>query len=272
MDTTNLNTIESSGFDAAFRVHWRAIVAGFFISLLSYLILMSLGVAVGAAQIMDVMRGEDSLQSLGWGAGIWTVISVLISLFIGAYASARVSTAVVTRVGYVQGAVIAALFFTLMLAEMGMALGMVGRGVGALGGAAGNLADNPRITQIVEDSMGDLSFRMPPREVVAGFTSRLLRGDQDSAVAYLSAQTGIPRDAAMARYQDLHARLQTLVTQIGRDSAQAAQAAGWTAFGTLLLGAIFAMIGGLAGAQMNLRKPVDRLDANLRAAPRPAFT
>jgi hypothetical protein len=210
-------------------VHWRAVFAGLFISMLVYFTLVALGVGIGANQAIDVIQGEDKASSLGMGAGIWLAVTVLISLIVGSYASSRVSGIIATRVGYVQGAVIAALFFTLMISQLGMAVGMLGRGVGALsstvGGTARDMVASPQVTGIVEDALADLNFKSDPQTVITGFLARILRGDENSAVNYLSAQTGISRDEATTRYQNLKDQVRTTAASVGEDSARVARTA-----------------------------------------------
>lgn len=265
---TNSETINYVNQDKAKResssVHWPAVFAGLFISMIVYFSLLSLGVGIGADQAIGVMQGEDSASSLGSGAGIWFALTVLISLFAGSYASSRVSGLIATRVGYVQGVVVAALFFTLMVSQLGAAIGMLGRGAsaltGAAAGAAKSAAENPQVTAVVEDALGDMNLKSSPQVVATGVASRLLRGNEQSAINYLAAQAGISRTEANTRFIQLKEQVQTTAATIGQKTAEAAKAAGWIAFGILFLGSISAMLGGAFGAQLNMRKPMDTLD------------
>lgn len=256
-------SMDEAGHDSL-SVHWSAVFAGGFVTILVYFILMSLGLGIGANSVRSAIEGEDSMQAISAGAGLWTVVSVLISLFIGSYASGRVSGIIATRVGYTQGAVITSLFFIAMITQVGFTMGTVGRGLGfvsavAMGGSA-QVARNPRVTAVVEDVLGDLNYRIPPNAVVAGVISRLIRGDTESAKSFLSSQAGISRSDAETRLAALNGKFRNTLAEVGQRGAQAATFIGWSAFVTFLLGTLAAMLGGATGALVNLRKPVDRVD------------
>lgn len=231
-------------------VHWSAIFAGIFVTGLVYFTLMSLGLAVGAGPLKDVLASDQPLRSLGFGAGVWTVASVLISLFIGSYASGRVSGIIATRVGFTQGAVITALFMIFMFSQMGIT---------ALTGP--NLVvRSPRVVSAVEDSLGGLIFRSPSDVVVAGLVARLYRGDIESAKSFLTYQVRISLVHAQARVNTINAKFKTVMNQVAQQNADTASLVGLFAFVTLMLGSIAAMLGGATGAMVNLRKPFDLVD------------
>jgi hypothetical protein len=259
----------------SFCVHWSAVFAGFFIAMLTYFILISLGTAIGAAGLKSVIQGDTPLQGLGAGAGLWTVLSVLICLFAGSYASSRVSGLVATRIGYTQGGVITALFFSVMLSGMGLGLGTLGLGLGSVTGnlvnAAGDAASNPAVTRVVEDALSDLNVDRP-QEITAGVASRLLGGDYDSAVTFLSNRLQISRLEAQAHLLNLRNQLIAAVNISARKSADALRFVGWSAFGIMLLGAISGLFGGAVGAQVNFRKPLDKMDRRALRAQQEAYT
>lgn len=258
-------------------VQWRAVAVGVVISTFTYLVLMSLGLALGASQVRDLMAGDLDAHVIGTGAGIFLLVSVLISLFVGSYASARVSGIIATRVGYTQGAVIAAIFFTVMISEAGVALGALGSSLsslgGVIGGAAGQAVQSQRLNAVIEDAVSDLRLKTSPNEVATGMLSRVLRGDSESAINYLSAQSGITRQDAAARFNRVNTQLKTTAGTLARKGADAAQTAGWAAFATLLIGLVGGMVGGALGAQLSIRAPVGAMDRRaMRNARRPAFT
>lgn len=162
-------------------ISWRAIFAGLFISLLAYVTLTFLGVALGGANLRSLLErgGEGMAGGLGVGAGIWMLLSVLVSLFAGGYYAARGAGFIPIRIGRIQGLVVAALFFSVMFSQIGVTAGLLGPGVGPA-----------------------------------------LKGASSAAVSM----------------------------------------AGWTLFGTTLLGALFAMLGGGVGAGLGLSHPVSHSD------------
>ena len=225
---------------------------------------MTLGLAFGGANLQSVIESGDSAKGLGIGTAIWLVVSTLVALFAGSYASGRVSGMISTRVGRIQGVVISALFFGLLLSQLGAAIGSLGRGVGAtvgaVGGATSDLAQNSQVQDIIDNAIGDLNLKSSPEVVIKGVASRLIRGDQQSAVTYLSRQTGVSRGEAQQRLQGLKNDFQTASTNAGITAAKTIKVAGWTLFGALLLGMLAAMFGGGLGVQTNLRTPLSGLD------------
>jgi hypothetical protein len=246
------------------RLSWRAILAGAAISLLTYVVFLSLGLAVAGGSLRDVIQGTDSGQGFGIGTGIWLIFPVLVSLFVGSYAAARVSGLVPIRVGRIQGVVIASLFFGFILMQVGAAVGMLGRGVGSVVGAAGdqaaNIAQDPRVQDQLEQALGGLNLRSPPGEVARGLALRLIRGDTNGARNYLAREAGIPPAEAEQRIGRIQADVQRAAVDASMQATRVMQAAGWTLFGALVLGSLFAMLGGGLGARLNLRAPISEVD------------
>lgn len=245
-------------------ISWRAIFAGTLIALLSYMILMSLGLAIGGSAIQGAIQGGTDIGAVGIGSGIWLAVSVIVSLFLGSFFAARVSGLVFNRIGRVQGAVITALFFGIMLSQVGAAIGMVGRGVGQVAGAAGSaigdIAQNPEVRATVNRAIGDLNLQSPPDQVAQNLGVLLLRGQTSEARDYLSQQAGITPQEADRRLEQLQADVEQVAMDVGNRAARVVQAAGWALFFSLLLGTIAGVLGGGLGAAANLKKPIGRAD------------
>jgi hypothetical protein len=243
---------------------WRAIFAGFFIAFMVYLILTSLGLAIGGASLKGVVQGQGGGQGLSIGSGIWLVVTALISLFVGSYLAARVSGLVTSRAGGVQGIVVAALFFAFMISQVGAVLGTVGSGLGSVIGSAGtvasNAANNPQVQSVVQERLGDLNLKSPPDQVAQGLATRLVRGDTVGARNYLASQAGISRAQADRRLNQLKTDFQNKMRDVGTATAKAVSIAGWTLFGVFFLGTFFSILGGLAGARRTLSVPVSDAD------------
>jgi hypothetical protein len=245
-------------------VRWGAIFAGALIALLVYATLISLGMAFGGDSLQNVVTGEASAKSLGIGAGIWLVASVLLSLLAGGFVSGRVAGQVATRVGRIQGMVVSGLFFALMFSQAGSMIGSIGNGIGSVAGtvgnAAGNVAQTDEAQALIDDAIGDLNLKSPPETVAKGVASRLIRGNDDAALTYLARQANITRAEAQARIETVKAQFDQAVIKAGDTAGRAVEIAGWTLFGALFLGTLFSMVGGGIGAQMNLRAPLSRAD------------
>jgi len=265
--------IEESARDSL-SVHWRAVFAGLFVTFLVYLMCMSLGLAFGAGAIKEAIQSDESLRGIAIGAGVWTLGSVLVALFLGSYASGRVSGIIATRVGYTQGAVITSLFFIAMLTQIGSTVGFAARGLSSLSASAvsstlNGVARNPQLRAVIEDNISDLKIDTQP-SAMNGLVTRLLRGDTDSATKFLAAQAKVSPAIAKARIDAMSDQFKIVLTQISERAASAAARLGLTAFVTILLGTLSAMLGGGTGALVNLRKPIDRVD--VRALRQPAYS
>src|SRR4051812_16245228 len=92
----------STGYDHPL-ISWRSIIAGVFVSFLSFVILSSLGLAVGGMALHEVVDKGNSAQGFGIGAGVWLIVTVLISLFIGGYFAANISSFRARRSGVAHG-------------------------------------------------------------------------------------------------------------------------------------------------------------------------
>ena len=256
--TANIEVIERSS------ISWRAVFAGMFIALLSYLILTSLGLAIGGGALQGIIEQREGAGPIGIGSGIWLVVSTLVSLFIGGYAAGRVGGLIQTRIGSVQGAVIAALFFAVMFSQLGSVIGGLGRGLGSTVGAVKDsvtdLSKNPRVQSVVEDSLGGLELQSPPEVVAQGLASRLVRGDTTGARNYLARQAGVSPAEADAKIGGLMNNFQNTLRDIGTTTAKVLSVLGWTLFGSLLLGTLASMTGGGIGVRRNLREPISHRD------------
>ncbi|MFL5815800.1 MAG: hypothetical protein ACJ763_19685 [Bdellovibrionia bacterium] len=258
--------VQEAGASAIERssISWRAIFAGFFISFLVYMILTSLGLAIGGASLKGVVQGQGGGAGLSIGSGVWLVVTALISLFVGSYLAGRVSGLVTSRIGGVQGMVVAALFFAFMISQVGALVGSVGSGlgnvIGSAGTAASNASSNPQVQAVIQERLGDLNLKSPPDQVAQGLATRLVRGDAIGARNYLASQAGISRAEADRRINQFKTDFQNKMQDVGTAAAKAVSIAGWTLFGVFALGTGFSVLGGSVGAKRNLSVPVSDAD------------
>jgi hypothetical protein len=239
---------------------WRAVLAGLFVAFLTYSILFFLGVAVSGVGLRQVIQ-DGGVRELGWGAGLWVVLSTAISLFVGSYFAGRISNFVSARIGAAQGLVIAGVFFSIMFAEIFVTAGALGMGFSTVAGVtAAKDGGNSYAAEIAESALGDMNFKQDFDQVAKGVASRLLRGDVEGASNYLAYQSG-NRAGVDDRIRIVNVRIQ----EIGKATANTIAGLGWLAFATLLLGAATSSWGGSIGARNNNRKPLDALEVVPRA-------
>ena len=254
-----------SDYDLAYSsISWKSILAGFFISVLTYLIFASLGLALGASALTGIIQSGGDMEGLGIGSGVWMIVSTLVSLFIGSYVAGRIGGMMPVRIGRAQGAVIASLFFLFLLSQLGGAISLVGKGIGqsvsSLSSAVGDLSKNPRIQETVQAGLGDMNLKSPPSDVAQGLAGRLIRGDSTGARDYLANQAGISPAEAQTRLQGMTDNFQSTLTEVGATTAKTVSITGWSLFGALLLGLTAAVLGGAAGANVNLVRPLSASD------------
>lgn len=252
---------EHMGFAQYPLVSWRSILAGLVFSVICYVALTALGVAVMGASADDLIgQSRDDASGLAMGAGAWVIVSALLSLTVGGYFAARISNLVTGKIGGAQGIVIASLFFSLLLYGAGSAVGAMGRSMGgavrSMTGTAGGIFSNQAVQETIEQSFEGLNLNSSPEVVAKGVAARLLRGDNDGAKSYLAFQAGVPVTEVDARIAAMSIQMNAELEKAAIKAAKGMQAAGWTVFLTLFLGVISCVLGGLLGARANNRKPL----------------
>ncbi len=245
-------------------VSWRSIVAGLLVALLTFALMLSLGLAFGGIGLAD----GASAQGATVFTGLWLLCSSLIALFAGSYFAARISKTHTGRIGSAQGLVIASLFFGILFYQMATAVGWLGhtvfataRGVGQVAATGAQRAvEIPAVNAAIEGAIGDLKLKSDPQTVTTGLASRLIRGDVENAKTYLAYQAGISRAEADRRIATLRERVDQALVQAREAAAKGLQAAGWTIFLTLLIGGAAAVSGGALGSMANVRKPLEEYE------------
>lgn len=207
---------------------WRSVIAGLLISLFSFMVLMSLGLALGGVSLEGGLNA--SAQTAGIISGVWFLVTILVSLFIGAFCATRLSKLHTSSMGGSQGLVLAALFFGVMFWQLGNIIGFVantaGSAVNTAVSAAGTAANNPALQDQINQAAGNVSGAQISQQVDA--LAKQVTGNIDEA-----------RSAAAGTMQTV----------------------GWSLFISLILGAVAAMGGGVLGAHRNVRKPLVIEDA-----------
>jgi hypothetical protein len=180
-----------------FRVSWGAIFAGVVVAAATNIVLTVLGIAIGST-VWD--RGEA--ESIGIGAVVWTLISLLISLFVGGLTAGRMAGLLSRRDSRLHGIVMWSVFTLLMLWIMSMGLGTIaGSTFGFLGQAATTPATGAEAVpmdslRVAAESLGSGVVRN--QEEITGAVSRgawatLALMALSIGAAVLGAAAGAPR-------------------------------------------------------------------------------
>jgi hypothetical protein len=132
---------------------WRSILAGIFVSLLSYMILSALGAGVGGFTVAHIIAKNENGTGLAAGAGVWLGLSSAISLFLGSYFATRYSNASHTQIGAAQGIVISAIFFFAIIQGSGTMLGNLSSfSLNVSGNTTSALSDAEEAARMVGDA------------------------------------------------------------------------------------------------------------------------
>lgn len=232
------------------RTSWGAIFAGVIVAIALQLLLVMLGLAVGAAAIDP--QASNPFAGIGVGSVIWLALSGVASIFAGAYVTGRLSGAVNRSDGGLNGLVVWALFLVVGLFVAGSgAAGVVG-GVysfGKQGVSAASQADSG----VLEDIVTRSGLTDPPR-AEPGKPVPPLTPDQREAAETLAQNTGLTQqeaeNAVRRGQQELgQVNIGRQAQDVGGAVATYSSAAlfGLVVFFTLLLVSSYA--GGVAGVR-----------------------
>ena len=244
------------------RISWGAIVAGVVVVLVVQMLLMLLGIAIGAATIDPATADTPQAATLGTGGAVWWLGSTAIAVFAGAWVAARLAALPSRLDGGLHGVVTWAAATLIGIYLLSTAIGgLVGGAFGALGSAAQAVGQGTQslastAMQVLPDEIrgqAEQLFQRAPaaagevqqqaqqaqqaagggtlvdavRRVVRGVQEGALPQDRDAAVNVIAQQAGIPRDQAeqrLGQFQDAYRRYAQQAEQQARQTAQAAAA------------------------------------------------
>ena len=266
------------------RVSWGAILAGVAIALSLQLLFNILGLGVGASTI-DVRQDGAPGNGLAIGAGIWFAVSALISLFVGGWAAGRMAGVPNSKDGMLHGFTTWSITTIATIFLLSSAVGGIIGGSASLLGHAGALtgrsveAAAPTLTNMVSQATGvtPADVKQQAGDIASDprfqtFVSQnVTQGNvtpeaHNNLVELVAGKQGISNDQANTEVNDWQAKIQqtaanaksTAITAADKTASGVSQAALWS-FAALLLGAIAATLGGVAGApriRRSLLQPV----------------
>jgi hypothetical protein len=259
------------------RISWGAVFAGVVMVVAVHILLTMLGAGIGLSIIEPGAGDNPSAAGLGIGGAVWWTVANLIALLIGGFVAARLAGVAWRFDGLLHGlltwafALIVTLWLmtTALASVMGGTLSMFGNMVGTVG--------KEMATQIQgADPIGKLlapsdASKLTPEQAkseLAAAMAQMARGGAEAeqakerVVDIVAGQAGISREEAAQRVDQAAAQLQANATAAADKSADAASQASIWGFVALLLGAIAAGLGGLAGT----RRESAQIDYAARAA------
>jgi hypothetical protein len=284
--------VVSSVAGTPFKLSWSSILGGAFVALGIWILLYSLGLALGLSSVDPGDPG--SARSAGIGTGIWSLIAPLIALFVGGYVASRTAGVVDKTGGALHGAVLWGLTTLAGTILMGMAISSlmgavfnVGKtAVGAAGsavmGAASQGGDAAKTFGLnADDALGPINQRLSQEgkpaitaDQLQAATSDVLssalrtgRFDRELLVSSIAENTKLSRQDAQdvatrveQQFNQTKGQLQQQAGQVGQQVQQGALKAAdttgrvfWGIFGALFLGLISAVLGSTLGVSKRQR-------------------
>ena len=268
------------------RIAWGAIFGGVALAISVQILLSLLGAGIGLGSI-DVAAGSTpNASTFGVGAGLWWVVSTCIALFIGGYTAAWLAGNEIRFDGILQGLVTWAIATMLTIYLLSSAIGgLVGGGFSAIGSVASSagtgikdaaapvahsLGISPDVVQqqaqaYLKPTMPTDPAAMSPQDAQKAIAQDLVtyaQGGADAPAAkqhiidITAAQMKISKADATKKFDDAQAKVQQTEDQAKQKAVTAADATAsgvsktaFSMFVDLLLGAIFAAIGGAVAIQ-----------------------
>jgi hypothetical protein len=275
-DTTSTAPYEGMLFE---RISWASIIAGVVIAVVTHLALSLLGLGIGASTI-DPLSETNPMSGLGAGAGIWLAGTTLLSLFAGGWVAGKLAGPTRHRDGALHGLVTWGLATILSALVIGSAMSaLVGRTASAVSNAVSNVGEAvaPGVASELQASgLGAEEIRREAMQLLFGsgaagadadpnlasimarmFTqpgeglSATERSALVEAVAARTGQSTAQAESTVAGWESRIAESGPAVAQQARETGdvvarRTSQVALWTFF-SMVLGALAAVVGGMAG-------------------------
>ncbi len=270
------------------RISWGAIFGGVVLVVVVQLLLATLGAGIGLGTVHMNTGSTPNASNLGMTAGIWWIVSTCIALLFGGYVAAWLAGIELRFDGMLHGLITWGVATLLTVYLLTSAIGgVIGGGLSMLGGAAsaaGNgiaAAAGPatQASGVTPNMVQDQAkaylqpanpdpATMSPQDAQKEIATNLVtyeQGGNDApaakarVIAIMAAQQKIsPADAEtefnndQAKFEQKKAQAEQTAKNAADTTAAAASVTSFAAFGMLLLGAIFAAIGGALAARRRL--------------------
>lgn len=266
------------------RISWGAILAGIVVVLVVELLLMLLGLAVGASSIDPATAGgTPGAAALSITSAVWWLVATAIAVFAGAWVAGRLAGMPSRTDGMLHGIVTWAAATLLGLYLLTSAVGsIIGGAFGTLGTITASLGQGSQaLAQGAMQTMPDeirgqvdqLLAQAPAaagqaqqqadqaRQAAGGGSAleaaqRVFRGvqtdaspqDRDAAINVIAQQAGVPREEAQARLDRLQQSYQQYSQQVAEKARQTADAAARTVAHLSFWSAIALILGAVLAA------------------------
>jgi hypothetical protein len=229
------NVAHDEYHEAVRRVSWGAIFAGTVVAMVTEIVLTLLGLSIGLGVVSQAPT-TNALSSVGIGAAIWLAVSTLISLFVGGYFAGRLAGMPTKPDGALNGVVVWGLATLLSIFLATSAIG------GAVSGITGILGQG---LQVATKSVTSVA-----PEAAEAVKQNPRQAKQEAQQALKQAKQQVQQVKRQA--QQAMGQVQKEATQTARQAAPIAAGTALGGFISLVLGAIAAALGGVAGTPKDL--------------------
>lgn len=257
------------------KVSWGALFAGAFVAVATWILLYSLGLAIGLTAIDPQDLG--SAKVAGIGTGIWSIIAPLIALFVGGYVAAHFAGRVLRRDGILHGVVVWAITAIGGLLVLGLVLtNLLGAVFGVGSQAMQSMAEGARgkeggavtleaLGLDYDDMLGPVNQRLAAQGLPALTAAQLEnamkasledmvrsgRLDREALITSVADNTRMSRGEAEQVATTVEQRFDETRQDVEQGALSAAEQTGKAFWGislALLLGLVSAILGAALGA------------------------
>jgi ElaB/YqjD/DUF883 family membrane-anchored ribosome-binding protein len=290
-DTYARPTVAVESTKAIRRISWGAVLAGAAVALSMQLLLSLLGIGIGLATVDPAVGDTPDAATFGIASAIFYAIVTLLSLFAGGWVAGRLAGMPVRTDGLLHGLVTWSVAMLLLLyvvttsvgallsgtlGMVGSALQAAGQGVQAAAGAAAQSDIGEEAMNTIEQQARQLLGQAQQAtgaqdtsglldQVIAVAQGGLSDQEQQQIVDQIVEQTGVTREEAEARlqqlqtqYEEARAAAEEQAREVAQATSEAVSQGAFWAFVALLCGAIAAAVGGLVGTPRDLSVEVRR--------------
>ncbi|MBN9688027.1 MULTISPECIES: hypothetical protein [unclassified Corallococcus] len=273
---------------SAYKLSWGAIFGGTFVALGVWILLYTLGLALGLSSVNPA--DASSAKSAGIFTGIWSVIVPLVALFVGGVVAARSAGIVDKAGGAMHGAVLWGLTTLLGVMLVGMLVSNVVGAVFNVGKAAVGAGGTAAVGAVAGGGDAAKAFGLDANDALAPVNKRLReegkptitanqleaatkdivtegvrqgRMDRELLVSNIAQNTNLSRQDAEGvadRVQQQVDQAKTKASEVGQQAQQGALKVAdrsgrvfWGIFAGLLLGLVAAVLGATLGVSRKQR-------------------
>lgn len=262
------------------RIAWGGVWSGLLVALGVVLVLTVLGLAIGISAAEMGPGEEANAGGLGFGAAVWSGLTLVIALFVGGLVSTSTGMVYDRANGVIQGVLVwvLAVLLLIYMAASGVSM-LTGSVFGALGSATRGAASAASVgMDVTELTAGDVSqitsrLRDPTTVQIVAAATGMPQAEAQSTLSAIAERVESVRDnpvqvAAEARRgaEEIGAKVAEQARQAAATAQPYASASMWSTLLALLL-ALAAAVGGAMTGRSRVANQLDEVARSAAAEP-----